>query len=540
MNKKDFSLLPQVRFSRSRFHMPHGVKTSMNVGTLYPIHIQEVLPGDSFKTVCSVVTRVSSAFLKPVLDTLWMDTYHFFIPYRLVYDDTEKVFGSSSPSQYIQDNLVSFPSFTNSVTVSEKTVFDYLGVKPGTVPAGLRILEARAFALTYEKWFRNENVINEIFVNKGAIVSSETPNNNDWGPTNYTGKLPKVSKRKDYFTSCLPKPQKGVPVQLGLATQAPVYGSITGGENGANGRFETFYLANASGTLGSLQLYDSQGVNAPAGVTLKMNDNNHNQLFVDLSSASAFNIDDVRFKFQLQKMLERDALYGGRYNEYLLAHYGVSNPDSRVQIPEYLGGSRIPLTVTQVAQTSEGTSTSPQANVAGYSLNGGKSKFNKGFTEHGFVLTVACIRTLHTYQQGIPKQFSRVSRNDFYDPLFANLGEMPVYTSELYVDSNASSLRDGIFGYNEAWADYRMIQNRVSGEMRSSASNSLDIWHFGDNYASAPTLSQSFIEETSANVDRTLAVSSSNQDQFICDFWFDTKAIRVMPTFSVPGLIDHH
>ena len=528
MNKKDFSLLPQVRFSRSRFHMPHGVKTSMNVGTLYPIHIQEVLPGDSFKTVCSVVTRVSSAFLKPVLDTLWMDTYHFFIPYRLVYDDTEKVFGSASPSQYIQDNLVSFPSFATSVIVSEKTVFDYLGVMPGTVPPGLRILEARAFALTYEKWFRNENVVNEVFVNKGAIVSSETPNNNAWGPTNYTGKLPQVSKRKDYFTSCLPKPQKGVPVQLGFASTAPVIMTtnttatdvVFGTPNGDKSRF-------AIGGGGYLE------TRIPAtGYTPNV--------VADLSNASAFDINDVRFKFQLQKMLERDSLYGGRYNEYLLAHYGVSNPDSRVQIPEYLGGARIPLTVTQVAQTSEGTSTSPQANVAGYSLSGGKSQFNKGFTEHGFVLTVACIRTLHTYQQGIPKQFSRVARNDFYDPLFANLGEMPVYTSELYVDPNATSLRDGIFGYNEAWADYRMIQNRVSGEMRSSATNSLDIWHFGDNYASTPTLSQSFVEETSSNVDRTLAVPSATQDQFICDFWFDTKAIRVMPTFSVPGLIDHH
>lgn len=540
--RKDFSLIPQVRMSRTKFDMPYQVKTSMNVGDLVPIDFKEVLPGDTFSTDLYAVARASSAFIKPIMDNLYMDIYHFFVPYRLCFSDAEKVFGDPNPSAYLSNTLLDFPTFTSSITVSEKTVGDYLGFVPGSLPAGASVLPFRAFARIYNEWFRNENVVDETYVQMGSIGLSEVPNNNAWSPTNYMGKLPKVGKKKDYFTSCLPQTQKGGSVSVPIGTSAPVY---TGSEHTKTGMGSLHFRY----TDGNVPPY-KRGV-AFNGTSLGLDESvdlsSHSispvypsNLYADLREATASSVNDLRFAFQLQKMLERDALYGSRYNEYLLAHFGTTNPDSRLQFTEYLGGGRIPINITQVAQTSESSSSSPLGQVAGYSLSNGHSYYTKGFTEHGYVFTVACIRQIHTYQQGISKCLLRSSRNDFYDPLYANLGEQPVYRSELYLDGTESTLKDNVFGYNEAWADYRYAPNRISGEMRSGATNSLDIWHLADKYASAPVLGQTFVEENSSNIDRVLSVPSSSMDNFIVDFAFNTKAIRVMPAYSVPGLIDHH
>lgn len=551
MNNHNFSMIPQVRFNRSKFPMSHGVKTSMSVGTLYPISCVEALPGDTFQSDISMVARVTSAFLKPVVDNAFMDIHTFFVPLRLVYSDLEKVFGDPNPSAYVSNTLADIPTFSSKVTVPEKTVWDYLGLPTKiALPKDLSVLPARAFALIYDKWFRNENVVNEMYIQKGAYNSSEAPNNNAWAANNYAGKLPKVSKKKDFFTSLLPKPQKAPDVLLPLGTTAPVIGNgmslgFTDGKTTPTNM--GVKVNNDTVTLGqnlygvTLPSTTSSGSTASSGTVIGITrDPTKSGLVADLRSATAANINDIRFAFQLEKMFERDALYGSRYNEYLLGHFGVSSPDSRLQFPEYLGGGRIPIMVQQVEQTSEGTNTSPLANVAGYSLTNGHTKFSKGITEHGYIITVACIKTLHTYQQGIERMFMRKSRNDFYDPLFANLGNQPVYTTQIYVSGSENTLKDNVLGYSEAWAEYRYIPNRVSGEMRSNATNSLDIWHFADKYASAPTLSQSFVEETSANIDRTLAVPASSQDNFLVDFWFNTSGIRVMPVYSMPGLVDHH
>jgi hypothetical protein len=261
-------------------------------------------------------------------------------------------------------------------------------------------------------------------------------------------------------------------------------------------------------------------------------------LYADLTDTNAITVDDLRLAFAYQKMLERDAIYGSRYNEYLYGHFGVHVPDSYIQFPQYLGGGRTPLNIVQVAQTSQGTDESPLGNVGAYSWTNGRTGYSRKFKEHGIVMTVACLRYRHTYQQGIAKKWRRKVREDFYDPLFSTIGQQPVYTTELYGMSSVS--KDAVFGYREAWSELRSIPNTISGEMRSAAANSLDIWHFADNYSSVPTLSQSFTEETPVYVDRTLSVPSSSQDNFILNFYFDMSAVRKMPVYSMPSLIDHH
>ena len=536
--------VPIPRFPRARFNLSHSVTTSMDVGTLYPIDWQEVVPGDVFKCRAFDVSRVTSSFLKPVMDNLFLDVYHFFVPHRLVYDDFEKVFGNPNPSAYTDNDLSEIP-MVSGPAIQPGSIADYLGLPinasiPDENPVSL--LPFRSFALIYDKYFRNENTTDEIFVQKGAMQPSEVLNNNVFGPNNYTGKPPKVNKYKDYFTSCVPNPQKGAPVSFSIAGLAPVipqnqqvpvqdmssppvslrlYGGIQPPQ--------LLLGANGSGNFSTVNAPGVTGVGSPVYPS---------NLFADLSESSAVTVDDLRLAFAYQKMLERDAIYGSRYNEYLYGHFGVHIPDAYIQFPQYLGGGRTPLNVVQVAQTSQGTEESPLGNVGAYSWTNGRTGYSRKFNEHGIIMTVACLRYRHTYQQGIAKKWRRRVREDFYDPLFSTIGQQPVYTTELYGMSTVN--KNAVFGYREAWSELRNIPNTISGEMRSGVSNSLDIWHFADNYSSAPTLSQSFTEETPVYVDRTLSVPSSSQDNFILNFYFDMSAVRKMPVYSMPSLIDHH
>ena len=540
--------VPIPRFPRARFNLSHSVTTSMDVGTLYPIDWQEVVPGDVFKCRAFDVSRVTSSFLKPVMDNLYLDVYHFFVPHRLVYDDFEKVFGNPNPSAYTDNALEEIPMGYGSV--NSGSVGDYLGLPIGVVPQDnpVSLLPFRSFALIYDKYFRNENTTDEIYIQKKGFSLSELFGNNDFGPNSYCGKLPKVNKYKDYFTSCVPNPQKGAPVGFSLGTQAVVKTSPS--DLYLDARPETLHFRRTDGsTLVSGSWYGVGAVGnglytgtsalnsiSSSGVTpWQVYPSN---LYADLSSAGAITVDDLRLAFAYQKMLERDAIYGSRYNEYLYGHFGVHIPDAYIQFPQYLGGGRTPLNIVQVAQTSQGTEESPLGNVGAYSWTNGRTGYSRKFNEHGIIMTVACLRYRHTYQQGIAKKWRRRVREDFYDPLFSTIGQQPVYTTELYGMSSVN--KDTVFGYREAWSELRNIPNTISGEMRSGASNSLDIWHFADNYSSAPTLSQSFTEETPAYVDRTLSVPSSSQDNFILNFYFDMSAVRKMPVYSMPSLIDHH
>lgn len=537
--------VPIPRFPRARFNLSHSVTTSMDVGTLYPIDWQEVVPGDIFKCRAFDVSRVTSSFLKPVMDNLFLDVYHFFVPHRLVYDDFEKVFGNPNPSAYTDNELAEIPMVSGS-SIQVGSIADYLGLPVNatiTSDNPVSLLPFRSFALIYDKYFRNENTTDEIFVQKRAMQPSEMLNNNAFGPNNYTGRPPKVNKYKDYFTSCVPNPQKGAPVGFNLGTFAPVVprnqqiDPLSVNDSPVSLRTYTgSTLTNA--LLGANSTSNLSSATAPAVSAAYTSLVYPSNLYADLTDANAITVDDLRLAFAYQKMLERDAIYGSRYNEYLYGHFGVHIPDAYIQFPQYLGGGRTPLNIVQVAQTSQGTEESPLGNVGAYSWTNGRTGYARKFNEHGIVMTVACLRYRHTYQQGIAKKWRRKVREDFYDPLFSTIGQQPVYTTELY--GMPTVPKDSVFGYREAWSELRSIPNTISGEMRSGATNSLDIWHFADNYSSAPTLSQSFTEETPAYVDRTLSVPSSSQDNFILNFYFDMSAVRKMPVYSMPSLIDHH
>lgn len=532
--------VPIPRFPRARFNLSHSVTTSMDVGTLYPIDWQEVVPGDVFKCRAFDVSRVTSSFLKPVMDNLFLDVYHFFVPHRLVYDNFEKVFGNPSPSAYTDNALEEIPMSYGEVKPG--SVGDYLGLPIGSISKSdpVSVLPFRSFALIYDKYFRNENTTDEIYIQKKNFSLSELFGEQPFGPNSYCGKLPKVNKYKDYFTSCVPNPQKGAPVGFNLGTFAPVVprnqqiDPLTDSDPQVSLRTYTGSTVSQA-ILGAASNSNLYTVTAPAATIFGASVYPSN-LYADLTNTNAITVDDLRLAFAYQKMLERDAIYGSRYNEYLYGHFGVHIPDAYIQFPQYLGGGRTPLNIVQVAQTSQGTEESPLGNVGAYSWTNGRTGYSRKFKEHGLVMTVACLRYRHTYQQGIAKKWRRKVREDFYDPLFSTIGQQPVYTTELYAKSGP----EAVFGYREAWSELRNIPNTISGEMRSGATNSLDIWHFADNYSSAPTLSQSFTEETPAYVDRTLSVPSSSQDNFILNFYFDMSAVRKMPVYSMPSLIDHH
>lgn len=560
-----FDTTSNIYMSRSKFDQSHMVKTSLKVGKLTPVDVVEVLPGDGWYMKMRSLLRLSTAFLRPVMDNFYVDTYHFFVPLRLLYDDYESVFGNAAPNAYIDNDLGEFPKFEKGLIVPEKTVGDYLGLPTkGVTHKGVSVLKFRAFAEIYEQWFRNQNTVQPMFVQKGEVMDSEYPNGDEWSPSNYAGQLPYVSKKNDYFTSCLPAPQKGAPVNIGVssfpALSAPVYSSTPSHGIGSaplhfynSGEISTSDLASPFiVTRTSVSSRDYIGAVDNNGTALSENAAAlyPSNLWASIpeTSLQSVNVNDLRFAIQMQKMLEKDARGGSRYREYILTHFGVANADARMQVPEYLGGMRTPLNLQQVAQTSEGTSTSPIGSLGAYSQSYSQSRFSKSFTEHGFVFTLAVVRYKHSYQQGIDKSFFRSKREDFYDPLFANLGEQPVYKSQLYgyapsdaVPDNAPELTAEPFGYNEAYADYRYRPDIVTGEMRSNAQNSFDIWHFSDNYNNAPTLTQSFTDENPEFFRRTTAIGSeADVDDFLAQFYFDGYVLRSMPIRSIPGLVDHH
>lgn len=541
MSQYSFATTPSIKFGRTKIPMNHVHKTTMNVGDLVPVYCREVLPGDSFVMDEEFVSYLTSSFLKVPLDNLFMDVNFFYVPNRVIWSEWVNLMGENTTGYWTpasSTRLVPSCGFISSTGDTTLTLSDYLGILPNAVDSSKAYsqLPFRAFAKIWNDWYRNENTQAPVLYDGTSLNGMQNINTGNWGPSNIFGKPPKVSKFHDYFTSCLPQPQKGDAVQLPLTGTSPVLTSstrlVTGTHAGmslsnVNGGRPT--AISPLGANGNVVSFASSGGFSSGAAAYPDN------LYVGAVGLENATVNDVRMAFALQRMLERDAVGGTRYTEMLETQYGVRNPDLRLQRSEYLGGSRVPINFQYVPQTSQGTEDSPQANLSAYSHSGGSASFVKSFGEFGYVLGIACIRQKHTYSQGIDRMWTRRSRLDFYNPAFAHIGEQPVYSYQLF----ASAPHSNIFGYQEAWAEYRYDPDRVSGYMRPGVTGGLAQWSFADDYSNTPSLNSDFLNETSAFVDRTLSVPSSSTPNFLVDFYFKVQCTRVLPLNSTPGLVDH-
>lgn len=545
-----FSQLPKADIQRSRFDRSSSVKTTFNVGDVVPFYVDEVLPGDTFDIKTSKVVRMQS-LVTPIMDNIYLDTYYFFVPNRLVWEHWQEFNGENTQSAWIPATEYQVPQLTAPTGGwSIGTIADYMGIPTGVSNLSVNAMPFRAYALIMNDWFRDENLSDPLNVPVNDVTQTGS-NGDDYVTDVALGGMPfRAAKYHDYFTSCLPSPQKGPDVLLPLGGDAPLktldihsavlpkfpvpglaFGNqVKSGDEYGLGTIGSFNMNESSGSADGTFSSTMTGISGYGMVPLN--------LVADLSQATAATINQLRLAFQVQKLYERDARGGTRYIEILKSHFGVTSPDSRLQRPEYLGGNRIPININQVLQTSQTSDQSPQGNPVGQSLTTDTHRdFVKSFVEHGFVIGVMVARYDHTYQQGLERFWSRRDRFDYYWPVFAHIGEQAVKNREIY--AQGTDVDDEVFGYQEAWADYRYKPNRVSGEMRSSAPLSLDVWHLADDYPSQPYLSDEWIRENKSTVDRVLAVSSNNSAQLFCDIYVNNRTTRPMPVYSIPGLIDH-
>lgn len=531
-----FSQVPQVKLPRSVFDRTHGHKTSFDSDWLIPFFVDEALPGDTFRLSASIFARLATP-IHPIMDNLYLDTFYFAVPNRLVWSNWEKFNGASDVAGPQTGSYLVPTTTAPGGGFTEGSIYDYMGIPVKVASLEVNTLHLRAYQLIWNEWFRDQNLQNAIAVSTGD------------GPDTYSDfGLLKRNKRHDYFTSCLPWPQKGDSVEIGMADTAPVYGTGNAlnlwDNEGANQLFgltrdnsaldasqDLYNVAVGSGTVGGGRPFDEKAIGLPTkGVGVSGAE-------VDLSAATAVTINELRQAFQIQRMLEKDARGGTRYTEILRTHFGVVSPDFRLQRPEYLGGSSAKINISPVAQTSSTDATTPQGNLSAFGTVGDTGKgFTKSFTEHCVIIGLVNVRSDITYQQGINKMWSRQTRYDFYWPSFAHLGEQEVLQREIFADGTAND--DLVFGYQERFAEYRYKPSIISGRFRTSATATLDSWHLSEVFASRPYLNAAFIQSnTGVPLDRAIAVPS--EPHFIFDSFIQLRCARPMPVYSVPGLIDH-
>ncbi len=587
-NQSRFSQNPQLELKRSSFYRETGVKTTFNAGDLIPLYVDEILPGDTVSMDMGSVLRMTTP-IHPIMDNANFETFWFFVPYRLLWENFEHFITGGldagewdAPTVYehpaVRPKLAAPSGDSEFMGYPHKSLADYMGIPVGMVTNelgtplgwldpvdGVNALPFRAYAKIWNDWFRSSSIQSEIlipitdglttpvvgsFSDDGDMIVSSDPSTCVYG-----GALLKANKYHDYFTSALLEPQRGQPVGIPLEGAIPVTTKRTGedwtipvnanplmffkqdsfGVNSSFGGYACDYGEMSGDTVGIGLHEKTQGEGS--SLTFPTLYPSNLIAYADEHNTLQVSINDLRHAIAVQHILEIDARSGsGRYIDLLKGHFGVTSPDARFQRAEYLGGESIPINVDQVLQTSATNEVSPQGNAAAFSLTASSGGvFTKSFTEHGILMCLGVVRHVHTYQQGLAKMWSRKDRYDYYWPSLANISEQAVLNKEIFL-SGLSSVDNEVFGYQEAWAEYRYKPSLVTGAMRSNYPQSLDVWHFADDYSDTPHLSSEWLQEGSEEIDRTLAVSSAVEDQFIGDFAFKPQYYRVMPVYSVPGL----
>lgn len=531
-----FSVVPRADIPRSVFKRDHGHKTTMNANMLVPIYVDEALPGDTFTLSLQLFARLATPIV-PIMDNLYADVFFFAVPNRILWTHWVNMMGEqANPGD---STSYTVPQVNVPASAGVGTIWDYFGLPTGLANFyTVNALPLRAYNKIWNRWFRDQN-----------LQSSVAENVGDGPDVSADYAIKSRGKRHDYFTSCLPWPQKFTAPTLALSGFATVSGQssrlLSGGQTPVTAFYKTGGATPASNASMSFGATAGQMYGAGSGASGQVDSIYFGNLAADMSTATGFTINAMRQAFQIQKMLERDARGGTRYPEKILAHFGVTNPDMRMQYPEYLGGGTIPIMINPVAQTgviqrdnagAPITNSTPQGNLAGFGVASGHANgFTKSFTEHMTLLGLLQIRGDITYQQGLRKMWSRSTQYDFYWPALSHLGEQAVLQGEIYYSAVANS--DAIvFGYQERWAEYRYFPSIITGQFRSTYTTPLDVWHLAQKFTVAPTLGDTFIQDNPP-ISRIVAVPS--YPQFLVDMFFQIKSARPMPLFSVPGLIDH-
>ena len=536
----DFSLVPSAEIRRSSFDRSHGYKTTFDSGRLVPFFLDEALPGDTFNLSCSLFARLATP-IAPFMDNLFLETFFFFVPARLVWDHWQAFNGEQAKPGASTDYLVPLSKVTN---LQNGTIGDYFGL-PTNVnkPLSVSALPGRSLALIWNEWFRDENLQDPL-----DFVTDDTGKVLAEGDFYAMPPLPR-GKRHDYFTSALPWPQKGDSVDLPLGGRLNIVGprvkemSTVGnlvkftGSDGHFGSDEGYFNNNRDDIRFYPPVSDEPNRFSLTGLSsIKYVDgSNLGSWYGDLTTSTAISINSMRQAFQVQRLLERDARGGTRYTEIIRSHFGVISPDARLQRPEYLGGSSTRININPVQQTSGTTEVSPQGNLAAYGVAGDSFHgFTHSFTEHGYIIGLVNVRADLTYQQGLNRLWSRETRFDFYWPSLANLGEQAILNKEIYAQGTSED--DDVFGYQERYAEYRYFPSLITGKFRSTDPQSLDIWHLSQKFENLPRLNAEFIQDKPP-LKRVIAVPS--EPEFLLDVYFKMNCVRPMPVYSVPGMIDH-